>query len=355
MNPVLDPTSPVRPGEELRLGPLEAYLRQHFPDAAGSLTVEQFPHGHSNLTYLLRLGDRELVLRRPPFGNQVKGAHDMGREYRVLSPLCNVYPPAPRPLACCEDVAVIGAPFYIMERRHGVVLRKALPAGVTFDPDTAHRLGLALIDNLARLHLLDFRAAGLGDLGKPDGYIARQVSGWTQRYAAAKTDDVPALERVARWLAENMPSASAASLIHNDYKFDNLLLDPGDLTHIVAVLDWEMATLGDPLMDLGTTLAYWIQADDAPSLQAARMGPTAAAGSLTRRELVDRYAEQTCHPALNPLFYYAFGLFKVAVIVQQIYARFVRGHTHDPRFASLDEHVRVLSEQADRALEGGKV
>jgi aminoglycoside phosphotransferase (APT) family kinase protein len=355
MNAVLDSTASVRPGEELPLEQLDTYLRQQFSDAAGPLTVEQFPHGHSNLTYLLRLGERELVLRRPPFGNQVKTAHDMGREYRVLSRLCAVYPPAPRPYAYCEDTAILGAPFYIMERRKGVVLRKTLAPGLALEPATVHRLGLALIDNLAQLHLLDYRAAGLGDLGKPEGYIARQVAGWTQRYAGAQTDDLPAIERVARWLAEQMPTESATALIHNDYKFDNLLLDPRDLTRIVAVLDWEMATVGDPLMDLGTTLAYWFQADDPPSLHRAGMGPTNVPGSLTRRELVDRYAERTGRPVSNPLFYYCYGLFKIAVIVQQIYARYVRGHTQDPRFACLNEHVLVLSQQADRALETGRL
>src|SRR5439155_26326836 len=212
----------------------------------GPLSVEQFPHGHSNLTYLLRRGPSEWVLRRPPFGNQVKTAHDMGREYRVLSKLCTVFPAAPRPYLYCEDESVLGAPFYLMERRSGVVLRKTLPPGLAIDPPTARQLGLALIDNLARLHSLDYRQIGLGDLGKPDGYVSRQVSGWSNRYVQARTDDVPAMERVARWLGEHLPPESAASLIHNDYKYDNLVLDPADLTRVVAVLDWEMATVGDP-------------------------------------------------------------------------------------------------------------
>ncbi len=349
-----DETDPVRPGEELPPATLADYLRRTL-NVTGPLAVEQFPHGHSNLTYLLRLGDAELVLRRGPFGNQVKSAHDMGREYRVLSRLSAVYPPAPKPLAYCDDPAVLGAPFYVMERRRGLILRAQLPPGLAIDPPTARRLSTALIDNLADLHALDFRAAGLGDLGRPDGYVARQVSGWAERYARAKTDDVPAVDRVAAWLAGHLPAESGVALIHNDYKYDNLVLDPADPTRVVAVLDWEMATVGDPLMDLGTTLAYWVQADDPPALRRQAMGPTALPGSLTRRELADRYAARTGRDVAGVVFYYAYGLFKVAVIVQQIYARYVRGHTADGRFARLNGLVAVLAEQADRAVDTGRV
>jgi aminoglycoside phosphotransferase (APT) family kinase protein len=353
MSAALDSTTSVRPGEELPLARLEAYLREHLPDGATPLTVEQFPHGHSNLTYLLRLGETEWVLRRPPFGNQVKTAHDMAREYRVLSGLCGVFPPAPRPQLYCDDEKIVGAPFYVMERRRGLVLRKQLPPGVRLDPPTARRLCLALIDTLAELHALDYRAAGLGELGKPEGFVARQVAGWAKRYAAARTDDVPEMERVARWLSEHLPAGAGAAVIHNDYKHDNLLLDPADLTRIVAVLDWEMATVGDPLMDLGTTLGYWVEAGDPEPLRQAAFGPTALPGSLTRRELVERYQERAGRPASGLVFYYAFGLFKIAVIIQQIYARYVRGHTRDPRFGHLNDVVVVLGRQADRALEAG--
>jgi aminoglycoside phosphotransferase (APT) family kinase protein len=226
---------------------------------------------------------------------------------------------------------------------------------VSLDAATARRLSTALIDNLALLHSLDYRAAGLGDLGKPQGYVVRQVTGWTERYARARTGDVPALERVARWLGEHQPAESAAALIHNDYKYDNLILDQADLTRIVAVLDWEMATVGDPLMDLGTSLGYWVEASDPEWLRREAFGPTALPGSLTRRELVERYAERSGRDVSGVLFCYCFGLFKIAVIVQQIYARYVRGHTHDARFAHLDGLVRVLSEQADRALNAGRI
>jgi aminoglycoside phosphotransferase (APT) family kinase protein len=350
----LDQATTIRAGEELPLDRLEAHLKQHLSDSAGPLAIEQFAHGHSNLTYLLRLGSTELVLRRPPFGNQVKTAHDMGREYRVLSGLWALYPPAPRPLLYCADESVLGAPFYIMERRRGVILRQNMPANL-LDAETARRLGLTFIDNLALLHSLDYQAAGLGDLGKPDGYVNRQVHGWIKRYMDAKTDEVPGLERMARWLAANLPADARAALIHNDYKYDNLLLDPNDLTRIVAVLDWEMATVGDPSMDLGTALGYWIEAGDSDAMRTVAAGPTYLPGSLTRQELITRYEEKTRRPLDNVLFYYCFGLFKIAGIVQQIYARYVRGHTTDPRFARLNEWVSVLGRQAECALERGNV
>jgi aminoglycoside phosphotransferase (APT) family kinase protein len=351
----LNPTAPIRPGEELPVERLEAYLTAHLPDAAGPLTVEQFPAGHSNLTYLLRLGSRELVLRRPPFGNLVKTAHDMGREYRILSRLSTVFPAAPRPDLHCEEESIIGAPFYVMERRRGLILRKTLPPGIAIDADTARRMSTALVDHLASLHALDYKSAGLADMGKPEGYVERQVTGWIKRYAASRTDDVPTIESVARWLAAHLPAESKGVVIHNDYKYDNLVLATDDPTRIVALLDWEMATIGDPLMDLGTTLGYWVEAGDPEALRLAAFGPSALPGSLTRRELVERYAEQTGRTVANPLFYYCFGLFKLAVIVQQIYARFVRGNTSDPRFAHLNQLVAILGQQADMTLQTGKL
>jgi aminoglycoside phosphotransferase (APT) family kinase protein len=351
----LDTAAPVRPGEELPAASLEAYLAERLPGTPGPLTVEQFPHGHSNLTYLLRRGGHEFVLRRPPFGNQVKTAHDMGREFRVLSRLCAVYPPAPRPLYYCEDTSVLGVPFYVMERRRGVILRRAENLGPSIDPPTARRLSTALIDNLALLHSLDYKAAGLADLGKPEGYVTRQVTGWINRYANARTDPLPEMDRVARWLSDHTPTESGAALVHNDFKYDNLVLDPGDLTRIVAVLDWEMATVGDPLMDLGTTLGYWVESGDPEPVQAGAVGPTALPGSLTRRELVARYAEKTGRDVSGVLFHYCFGLYKIAAIIQQIYARYVRGHTRDERFARLNERVAALSRQALLATETGRI
>jgi aminoglycoside phosphotransferase (APT) family kinase protein len=352
---MIDAAAPVRPGEELPVEQLTAYLKQQLPESNGSVNVQQFPHGHSNLTYLVTIGEQEFVLRRAPAGNQVRGAHDMSREYRVLDKLCHVYPPAPRPLLFCGDEAVLGTPFYLMERRHGIVIRKSLPAGLTIDAATARKLSTALVDNLANLHAVDYQAAGLGDLGKPAGYVERQVTGWADRYAKSQTEDVPAMARLDTWLATHMPAGAGSALIHNDFKYDNLLLDARDLTHIVAVLDWEMATIGDPLMDLGTTLAYWVEAGDPEPLIKTASAPTYLPGSLSRRELVERYAERTGRNIADPVFYYCFGLYKIAVIIQQIYARYVRGHTNDARFARLIDIVRILADQADRTVLAGKM
>jgi aminoglycoside phosphotransferase (APT) family kinase protein len=353
MTPDFNKTAPIRTGEELPVERLAAWLKEHLPEAAGPLSIEQFPAGHSNLTYLLSSGTVQFVLRRPPFGNQVKSAHDMGREFRVLSRLCKVFPAAPSPYAFCEDESIIGAPFYIMERRRGLILRKPASPEIAIDPEMARRLSTALIDQLALLHSVDYQAAGLADLGKPDGYVERQVGGWAGRYAQSKTEDVPAMDRVGSWLSEQPVPPFAAAVIHNDYKYDNVVLAADDPTRIVAVLDWEMATLGHPHMDLGTTLGYWIEAGDPAALRQTAFGPTAVAGSLTRRELVARYEQQTGRPVPNALFFYCFGLFKIAVIVQQIYARYVRGHTRDPRFAALGSLVGVLAGQADAAIQSG--
>jgi aminoglycoside phosphotransferase (APT) family kinase protein len=344
----------VRPGEELPVASLETYLAERLPDATGPLTVEQFPYGYSNLTYLLRMGGEEFVLRRPPFGNQVKSAHDMGREFRVLSKLSAVFPPAPRPYFYCDDTSVIGAPFYVMERRRGIVLRRADNPGRTLDPPTARGLSESLIDNLALLHALDYKAAGLADLGKPAGYVARQVTGWITRYTNAQTEPLSGMDRIAQWLTDHQPTESDAALVHNDYKYDNLVLAPDDLKRVVAVLDWEMATVGDPLMDLGTTLGYWVQPGDPEPMHANAVGPTAAPGSLTRRELVARYADKTGRDVSGILFYYCFGVYKIAVIIQQIYARYVRGHTRDARFGRLNERVAALCQTALLAAETGR-
>ncbi len=352
----IDQTRAVRAGEELDLARLREYLALHLSGVGAELAIEQFPHGHSNLTYLIKDGDREWVLRRPPFGNRVKTAHDMGREYRILSRLCDVYGPAPRPVLYCETDDVMGAPFYLMERRRGIILRHPPRGGYGFPPEQVKRLCETLIGSMAELHGLDYHAAGLDDIGKPKGYIERQVTGWIKRYQDARTDDVPDLERAAAWMAENRPAESAApSLIHNDFKFDNMMLDPADFTRVVAVLDWEMATIGDPLMDLGTTLAYWTEASDPEPLHFYIVGPTKEPGSLTRRELVDHYAAVTSRDVTNMLFCYVCGLFKVAVIAQQIYARYVRGMTQDPRFASFNKLVAALGLGAARAIDRGAI
>ena len=350
MTPAIDSARPPREGETLDMESLEPYLRSHLPWLEKPLVLEQFPGGHSNLTYLLRSGEHELVLRRPPFGNRVKSAHDMGREYRVLKHLSPVYEPAPKPFLHCTDEEVIGAPFYVMERRRGLALRRQLPPGLELPPETAEGLCENFVQRLADLHRVDYEAVGLGGLGKPEGYVERQVTGWAGRYEKARTHDWAELEQISRWLVESRPADSGAVIVHNDYKYDNLLLDPDDPTRIVAVLDWEMCTLGDPLMDLGTTLAYWIEATDPPHFQAAAFGPTSLPGSFTRRRLAERYAELTGCETSGLTFYYVFGLFKLAVIVQQIYYRYAKGHTTDQRFAEFHQMVGLLGKVAAGAV-----
>jgi aminoglycoside phosphotransferase (APT) family kinase protein len=339
---------PPRPGEELAMGPLSAWLDTTLGGHA-DVEVLQFPGGHSNLTYLVRRAGEEYVLRRPPFGSKVKTAHDMSREHTVLSALAPVYPPAPRPIALCTDESVLGCIFYLMERRRGVILRKDVPAGVTIDAGTARRVSEALVDGLAALHAVDHVAAGLGSFGKPAGYVRRQVEGWTERYHGSRTDELPAVLEVAAWLAAHQPADGAPALIHNDWKFDNLIFDES-LTAIVGVLDWEMATVGDPLMDLGTSLSYWVEAGDPPPMHQLRFGLTHLPGMLTRAEVVARYAAASGRPLADATFYYAYGLFKTAVVAQQIYYRFATGKTSDPRFAIFIHGVRALSDQALAAI-----
>ena len=347
----LDEAQPVRRGETLDLEALGTYLKQALPDPLPDpLSVSQFPSGYSNLTYLLRAGDQEFVLRRPPFGTNVKSAHDMGREFRILSGLVRVYPKVPRPVLFCEDETILGTPFYLMERVKGIILRRQTPPGLDLTPAFMRRLSESFVDNLVEIHALNVAAAGLADLGKPDGYVQRQVEGWTRRYFNAKTNEVPDVERAAQWLSQHTPSEAGAVLVHNDYKYDNFVL-ASDTFEIKAVLDWEMATLGDPLMDLGTALGYWVDSDDPPQLQRWRFCPTTLPGNLSRTQLVQRYAAASGLDLSDVLFYYVFGLFKISVIIQQIYKRYTLGHAKDPRFADLIEGVGALGNVAALAIE----
>jgi len=345
----------VRQGEELELVRLEPFLLRHFPECRGPIRVEQFPSGHSNLTYLVQLGARELVLRRPPFGSKVKSAHDMVREYRVLSKLHAAYPPTPKVLAYCDDETVLGAPFYVMEPIHGVILRRDPPSGLPFSAEMAQRLSESFIDNLARLHALDYEAVGLGELGKPQGYLERQVRGWMERYSGSKTDELPEVDHLSEWMKNHMPAASGAALIHNDYKYDNVVLSPTDVTKILGVLDWEMCTIGDPLSDLGTTLAYWVDAEDNEGLQKIRWCPSTYPGSLSRAKLAERYARTSGRDISNLVFYLVFARFKVAVIVQQIYYRYRHGLTKDARFAGMADVVKILMGAALESAEKNSI
>jgi len=346
----VDAPRTVRPGEELDLGRLATWMRAQGLPTDG-LSQEQFPRGHSNLTYLVRAGGREMVLRRPPFGSKVRSAHDMGREARILLKLQPVFPLAPRVVAVCDDVSVLGAPFYLMERLRGVILRGPEPRGVNLAPLQAREIGISFARTLAALHAVDFRAAGLE--GKPQGYVRRQVEGWTKRWQDARTADVPEVEQIARWLDERIPAESGAAFIHNDFKYDNLVLDPADLTRVVGVLDWEMSTVGDPLMDLGTALGYWVEEGDPEPLKALAFGPTLLPGSLTRAQVAEEYARAAGRDLPPMLFYSCFALFKTAVVLQQIYKRYVEGLTRDERFGGLGIAVTLLARTAVEAAARG--
>jgi aminoglycoside phosphotransferase (APT) family kinase protein len=355
MTTFLDEAKKIREGEELEIAKLEPYLLQQIPGSKPPLVVEQFPSGHSNLTYLLKLGDQELVLRRPPFGSKVKSAHDMGREYRILSHLNPVYPFVPKPLAFEESGELMGVQFYVMERLKGIILRRSIPEGLGVTPEIKRKMDEAFIDKLAEMHMLDYKAAGLGDLGKPEGYVERQVTGWTKRYAASKTDDIETVDQCAKWLADKLPAESGAGLIHNDYKYDNLVLDAQDPTKIIGILDWEMSTVGDPLMDLGTALGYWVEETDDDMLKMIAFGPTMTPGSMTRRELAERYAKKTGYSIDKLDFYYVFALFKTAVVLQQIYYRYHQGLTKDERFANFIYAVRILTQKGVDVINQSKL
>lgn len=321
------------------------------------LAVEQVIFGFSNLTYRVRIGDLDLILRRPPVGAHVRSGHDMGREYRVLSALAPIYRYVPRPLAFCDDDSVIGAPFYVMERVEGVILRQPVPQGIVLAPAVIHAVSASLIDNLVTIHSLDCSTGALSQLGRPDGYAERQVTGWIERYARAKTDDIPELDRVADWLSERIPAHTGAALIHNDYKYDNVILDPDDLSLIRAVLDWEMSTLGDPLMDLGTTLAYWVDPDDPEHRSGGPLNDrlTSLPGNMRRVDLAQRYAERSGRDLGDIVFYFVFGLYKNAVIAQQIHARYVLGLLPDKRYGQFLPAIRSLGDVAVRAIEKKRI
>lgn len=351
-------TRPVRPTEQLDWTRLASHLRIHLPDRAVAgldlareMEVTQFPGGHSNLTYLLRFGGGELVMRRPPLGPVAPTAHDMAREYRWLAALHPVFPLAPRPYLLCDDPGVIGSIFYVMERRRGVVVRHEEPLGLANHPQERRRVSEALVDALADLHAIDVTEGPLAALGKPAGFVARQVRGWSDRWQRSKTGDLPEMEALAAWLAARVPPDPAEpSVVHGDFKLDNVLLDPLDLGHILAVLDWEMCALGDPLVDLGILLAYWAPTAP-PSQRDALTTVTDRPGWLAPEEIIARYAARSGRDLGNIRFYQTFALFKIAVVIQQIFYRYTQGQTDDPRFATFGKRVTYLARAAS-ALAG---
>ena len=318
--------------------------------------VRQFSGGASNLTYLLRYPGQDLILRRPPRGTKASSAHDMQREYRIQSRLRPVFGYVPQMVALCTDPAVLGTDFYVMERIPGTILRDRLPDGVTLTRDQAAGLCRNLFDRLVDLHAVDPVATGLTDLGKGPGYVARQVSGWTDRYHKARTPDAPDFDGVIDWLTANQPDDVVACVIHNDFRFDNIVLEPDlpwdEPAAVRCVLDWELATIGDPLMDLGSALAYWIQADDNEEFALLRRQPSDLPGMFTRNEIVAYYRERTGLDTAAWPFYETFGLFRLAVIVQQIYYRYHHGQTTNPAFALYGPAVGFLRDQALRAMAG---
>lgn len=327
-----DRAGSVRAGEELNIAAVDAWLKQQVPDLDGQPEVTQYAGGASNWTYRLQYPHRDLILRRPPAGTKAKSAHDMAREYHVQSALKPVYPCVPTMVGLCQDESVIGADFYVMDRIPGIIPRARLPKGLELSPADTRTLCTHVIDKLIELHRVDYQAVGLDKLGKGHGYPRRQIEGWSDRHEKARTWNVPSFRRVRDWLKANIPDDAASCLIHNDWRFDNVVLNPTQPTEVIGVLDWEMATLGDPLMDLGSALAYWVQADDNALMRSTRRQPTHLPGMLRREEVVAYYLDRMGLKAPNWAFYEVYGLFRLAVIAQQIYYRYHHRQTRNPAF-----------------------
>lgn len=343
------PTEPGPIRSEERFDEVAAvdYLCAVLPElATGPIEFLQFHGGHANLTYLVRGGGHEFVLRRPPLGEVAPGSHDMERESRVLAVLHEQFPLAPRAYHYCDDPGVIGKPFFVMERRHGDVIRGRWPGSLPDTDEARLRVGTGLVDALAGLHTVDFESLGLGDLGRPAGFVQRQVDGWTRRWQRARHDDVPDMDTLAARLGETLPRPQAAALLHNDFKLDNTMVGPSG--GLVAVFDWDMATTGDPLVDLGSMLSYF----EGPPEAAMIVPPDAAVlgGVMSAEDVIARYAAQTGFDVAGIAWYRALGSFRIAVILQQIYIRFVRGQTTDERFAMLGSVVPPIAAAGLRAL-----
>ncbi len=352
----LDQPEAIRSGQGLDTQALATYLQQSNLSFTPPLRALQYPRGFSNLTY--RISDavgHTWVLRTPPPQHNIPTAHDVGREYRILSGLQHAYRVIPIPLLFCEDETVLGRPFYLMECVSGTILRADIAPPAIPAPKTMAGIGQAFIHNLVQLHAVDLVAAQLTNLGWPQGYVERQIRGWYGRYKAALTEDAPDVTPVVGWLEEHQPTSGSATLIHNDYKYDNVILDPAEPAHIRAILDWEMATVGDPLMDLGSCLAYWIDPEDPPIMHTLRHSPTYLPGNPSRTEVVDQYARESERNVDDIVFYFVFGHLKLATILQQLYLRWVQGHTSESRYARLLEEVRVCVRIADQAMQHQRI
>lgn len=345
-------TKTVRKGEELHVKNLKKFLLQYnlINDENSELIIRQFYNGYSNLTYLLNVEDKEYVLRRPPFAAPKRG-HNMGREFKVLYNLHKVFDKAPAPYAYSEDVDILGAPFYLMKKVDGIILTANEAKERQLSPDAFKTIADTWLDTYVELHDVDYKAAGLESLGNPEGYVERQVKNWGKQYLAAATEEVISAKKVMAWMEINQPKNYSFSLIHNDYKYDNVVFVDDQWKKIAAILDWEMCTLGDPLMDLGTSLGYWTTAADADFLQQGLPSPTTMAGNPSRTEIVQQYALKSGREINNLTFYFAYGLFKIAVIAQQIFYRYKHGHTSDPRFANLNKVSALCCNTAWNAIQ----
>lgn len=344
-------TIPIRPGEDFDRAAVEKFLRANAECPEAPLEVEQFGTGSSNLTYLLRVGESEWVLRRPPLGPLLPTAHDMMREYRVLSALAGTGVAAPRPLAACEDTSLIGAPFYIMERLHGFVIMKGKPSPELDSPQKRRAVGFGLVEALARLHGQDYRAIGLAEFGRPEGFVERQVRRWRKQWLKAKTRELQAIDDLDRWLTERVPASSRSAIVHGDSSTHNALFDRENPGRVVALLDWEMSTLGDPLCDLGYLIALWPQEGDSGARAEVTNDELAGPELPTRAELTAHYERASGNGTGEMKFYETLALYKLAIILEGIYSRYAKGQTRDPRFAVLEERVIVTAEAAMEAAE----
>lgn len=341
----------MRPGEELDWGRLEYYLADRL-GSAGQFSVRQFPNGAANLTYLIQFGGRQLVFRRPPFGEIAPGAHDMSREFRVLSRLWQAYPRAPRALLYCDDKSVVGADFLVSEYRVGQMVWSELPPSWAAIPDAGRLVGLATVDALADLALVDPASCGLADLGRPDGFLQRQVDGWTARWRrVASADADEPMTAAAELLAQRLPQPQRASILHNDFKIDNCQFPFDAPSRVGAVFDWDMATLGDPLVDLGILLNYWPDPADCPDDRALSYPGLESLGLPTRAEVAERYAARTGLSVDALAWYEAFASWKTATVREQLHNRYLRGESSDPRMALLHENVVMLARRAVRILQ----
>ena len=347
-------TIEVREDEDFDRAAVERYMRENIEGLPeGELEVRQFPSGASNLTYLVKIGDWEGVLRRPPLGPVPPKAHDMGRESGLLMKLHEAYPLAPKPYFFTDEEPIIGASFYVMELRKGVIVDDEFPEGVEPSEGLCREMSRMVADTLVELHAVDWKEAGLEELGKPGGFLERQVKGWISRYDKAKTEEIEEVEPLTGWIQNNIPESPDPTIVHNDYKLNNLVLDPDDLTEVRAVLDWEMTTLGDPLFDLAVSLSYWTEAGDSQELKEVLPTVVSTPGFWTRKEFIDYYAEKSGRDLSNMPWYMVFGYFKLAVIIQQIYARWHKGQTKDERFANFDERVRRVILHAHELAQRG--